>query len=107
MSGKTRVSHRRNRNHQALIEALEPRRLLSSAVFLGDLNASGSSIDLTTLGTARLGVNDTFYFAANDGVHGKELWKSDGTADGTVMVKARRGTAFREAYRAAGSGWSL
>jgi ELWxxDGT repeat protein len=31
--------------------------------------------------------NETLYFAASDGVHGKELWKSDGTSAGTVMVK--------------------
>ncbi|MEQ1747214.1 MAG: ELWxxDGT repeat protein [Saprospiraceae bacterium] len=30
---------------------------------------------------------DVFYFWANDGVSGKELWKSDGTEVGTVMVK--------------------
>jgi RNA polymerase sigma factor (sigma-70 family) len=32
-------------------------------------------------------VNGTVYFAANDGVHGRELWKSDGTEAGTVLVK--------------------
>jgi ELWxxDGT repeat protein len=26
------------------------------------------------------------YFRANDGSSGIELWKSDGTADGTVLV---------------------
>ncbi len=31
-------------------------------------------------------VNGTLYFTANDGTHGTELWKSDGTVDGTVMV---------------------
>ena len=32
-------------------------------------------------------MNDMIYFVANDGVHGNELWTSDGTTEGTVMVK--------------------
>ena len=31
--------------------------------------------------------NGIIYFTASDGEHGYELWKSDGTDDGTVMVK--------------------
>ncbi|MCB8946403.1 MAG: cadherin-like domain-containing protein [Ardenticatenaceae bacterium] len=31
-------------------------------------------------------LNDLYFFTANDGIHGTELWQSDGTAEGTVMV---------------------
>ena len=32
-------------------------------------------------------LDGTLFFAANDGVNGTELWKSDGTSDGTILVK--------------------
>ena len=48
-----------------------------------DINSGGGSSFPTYL-TA---VGNTLYFQANDGTHGNELWKSDGTATGTVMVK--------------------
>lgn len=31
--------------------------------------------------------NDALYFNGNDGVNGTELWKTDGTPEGTIMVK--------------------
>jgi ELWxxDGT repeat protein len=49
--------------------------------------AAGSASGLTSLLTYFTNVNGVLFFAANDFVNGVELWKSDGTAAGTVMVK--------------------
>src|SRR4051794_8600580 len=67
------------------LETLEDRVVLS-ATFLGDINpiadtVSGSSPMLLT------NVNGVLFFMATDATHGQELWKSDGTVAGTVLVK--------------------
>ena len=48
-----------------------------------DINPGSSDSDPSDL----TNVNGELYFAADDGTHGEELWKSDGTPGGTEMVK--------------------
>src|SRR5262249_51205295 len=58
-----------------------------------DINpgATGSTTDDYT--TFRpLVIGSTLYFAANDGSHGRELMKTDGTTGGTALVKDVRTT---------------
>jgi MYXO-CTERM domain-containing protein len=64
------------RSEQAL--ASVPTPLLVRDIWPGNLSSNPSSM---------VNVNGTLFFAADDGVGGKELWKSDGTAAGTVLVK--------------------
>jgi ELWxxDGT repeat protein len=66
--------------------------LLSSAVLVKDINPGGDSNPDPAIGDGRFQqaftqVNGTIFFTADDGVHGRELWKSDGTEAGTMMVK--------------------
>lgn len=57
-----------------------------------DINpGTANSLDYSPAGTTSLPtafhvMENEIYFAANDGVAGRELWKSDGTAEGTVRV---------------------
>lgn len=54
-----------------------------------DINPSGDGIDYNSYGfylPNYASLNGLYFFPANDGVHGTELWQSDGTAAGTVMV---------------------
>jgi ELWxxDGT repeat protein len=76
----------RARRHRRLLslEALEQRITLSQSpkMVLDIRRGSGDSnpYEVTAVGA-------TAYFSANDGAHGMELWKSDGTTLGTVLVK--------------------
>jgi ELWxxDGT repeat protein len=54
----------------------------AASYMVKDINPSGPSYPQDLLD-----FNGALFFRATDGVNGYELWKSDGTADGTVMVR--------------------
>jgi ELWxxDGT repeat protein len=57
-------------------------------VMVKDINTTPSSSGtLDSSPNNLVNVNGVLYFVANDGIKGNELWRSDGTAAGTVMVK--------------------
>jgi len=51
--------------------------------FVAGTYVEGNRIETSGLTT----VGNTLYFSANDGIYGYELWKSNGTPEGTVLVK--------------------
>src|SRR6516162_200931 len=65
------------------VEQLEDRTLLSGTPqLLADINPGAPPSNPSQMAV----VGTTTYFAANDGTHGNELWKTDGTSGGTSMV---------------------
>ncbi len=77
---------RKCRRHRfaSVYEKLEDRRLMAifhemiEDIIVGMWNSNPEQITAA---------NDEFYFVATDALHGTDLWKSDGTADGTAIVK--------------------
>jgi len=52
-------------------------------VMVADINPGNNSSNPSRL----VNVGGTLFFRADDGINGPQLWRSDGTAAGTVMVK--------------------
>ncbi|MFN7806294.1 MAG: ELWxxDGT repeat protein, partial [Planctomycetaceae bacterium] len=81
-----RGSRHPTRTRPVAAEVLEQRQMLSVGM-VKDIRSDSPFNDIRDL----TNVNGTLFFAANDGVTGYELWKSDGTSTGTVLVNDIRG----------------
>ncbi len=82
-SARSLTNGLRHDSRRLRIEALEQRQLLSlTPQLLKDIGVGDSSRP-----SSLVEVGATVFFAANDGTMGSELWKSDGTTAGTVLVK--------------------
>src|SRR5207302_1934197 len=57
---------------------------LGNAMLLKDIDPTPGEDSLIA---SPLVIGSTMYFRATDGTHGEELWKTDGTANGTQMVR--------------------
>src|SRR4051794_7138249 len=74
------------RHFRARFESLEPRALLSTTPIpqlVSDLTTGPRSSEPSIIAT----VGKQTFFLATDGDHGRELWRTDGTATGTKLVK--------------------
>lgn len=58
----------------------------SGTVLVKDINP-GTHSSMPSCGPSMTFFNSSVFFAADDGVHGQELWRSNGTDAGTFMVK--------------------
>src|SRR3954447_17758348 len=77
--------NRTTRRGSSLVETLELRRLLAANWFDGVPLAESGSLPQDFVVASH-----TAFFTADDGTHGRELWKTDGSPGGTSLVKDTR-----------------
>ena len=91
LSSELIMTHMTRTRQNGQLESLERRDLLSATPQLvGDLNAAPPAPKLQA---DNVWLGDEVFFAADDGSGDVELWKSNGTASGTVRVKDIRAGA--------------
>lgn|GEM_PF-4942643 len=66
-----------------VLQLLSHYSLAQQANLIKDVRPGNQGSDIKEL----VVMNGIVYFTADDGIHGRELWRSDGTANGTYMVK--------------------
>ena len=59
----------------------------AGTVMVKNINSNNSVLSGSSVPQFLTNVNGTLFFGADNGINGFELWKSDGTDAGTVMVK--------------------
>ena len=80
---RSRQNQKHARRADLRFERLEPRLAMAGLPTLIDLVVGTGASDPRSF----TNVNNTVFFNATDPVNGAELWKSDGTAAGSALVK--------------------
>ncbi len=92
--GRVRAAgmHKRRRQYissavPALIETLEVRQVLAAGALVKDIKPGTDGSFEPVVNTLGVGATGIFFGANGDTTKGRELYKSDGTSAGTVLVK--------------------